>query len=468
MWSAVERFGTNAVSLIGNIILARLLSPDDFGTIGLIIIFTSIAYSLYDSGMSDSIIRKQDIKSIDYSTIFVFNLFIGFVLSIVFFLIAPIISTLFHNDNLTSLVRLYSVGIFITSATVMPLAKLRKELKQDVLARVSIFSTLSSLVIAIGAAQLGLGYWAIAIQQFSFPIFILLFLLIYSSWRPSYSFSSDVLKEHIPFSINFLFGYLLYQIGRNVNSLFVGKFFPINTMGYYTQAQKMNDVFTFSIETTLVTSSFAIIATDNDKKKSITEKLNFITYILSAVFGILILLSKPLILVLFGSKWVESAIILSMLFYQSVFSITNNYFISVLKLSNRPKLVWSISLCEKAGLILFMILLYRFGLLTLLAIPIFTFAAFSFLYIKYVSIEMKIKQKFLIIPIIRSIIILLGASVLHLVPISLQWNDISFSILSTILFIFCIILYSEFAKPTPYISIKRMLMEKYKLLKTNI
>lgn len=369
IWSLIERFGANIISLLGYVFLARLLVPADFGLVGMVAIFTSIAYSIADSGMPDGLIRKTNIKPIDYDTVFVFNAVVGLLLALLFVLFSHPISRFFSESRLIPLLQLYGFAILIQSFAIVPMTKLRKELRQDIVAKISLINTFLSMVIAIAVAYFYRSYWAIVVQQLSFSVLSLILLMFFTRWLPRFRFNLPIFKEHATFGVNLLFSYLVTIVGKNLNSLFIAKFYPIATLGYYNQAMKFQEIPSNSLESALIGASYVIVAHTEGvarKKELFVEAVNRMFFLNILMLSFLFLSAEILFAKVLGAQWHESIPYFYMLLIIASISPLNNFFITGYKLFGKSSIIFRVLLIEKIILLLAVVFLYPFGVMSIL------------------------------------------------------------------------------------------------------
>lgn len=203
-WNAFERFSGQFINLIVGVILARILTPEDFGLLGMLLLFTSVANLFVDSGMGSGLIQQQEKKSIDFSTVFIFNLVVSFLFYFLLFALAPHISAFYEEIRLTALLRILSLNIIIGALTTIQRVKLNISLDFKTLAQINIISTLLSGIIGIYFATVGLGYWSLVLQSISANLFKLFGFLIIQNWRYSLKFSIKSFKKLFGFGSKLL------------------------------------------------------------------------------------------------------------------------------------------------------------------------------------------------------------------------------------------------------------------------
>ena len=317
MWASIEKFGTQAITFIIGIILARLLTPSDYGMIGLLVVFTSISNVFVDSGFSAALIQKGKCTQEDYSTIFFFNVVIGTLCYSICFLAAPYIAAFYKIPELEQLSRVLFLVIILNSVVAVQATKLRIELNFKLQSKITIITSVLTGIIAIIAAYNGLGVWALVLQSLSSSSLTILCFYIATRWRPSLVFSWTSFRGMLKFGSNLLAANLLGTIFENLYQLTIGKFCKASDVGLYNRAYHFVQLPTNALVDILIKVNFPLMAQykdDDNKLKSVYERLlRTPMYILYPVLFLMAALSKPLILVLIGEKWVECALLLSIL-----------------------------------------------------------------------------------------------------------------------------------------------------------
>ena len=310
IWSAVQKFGNMGISFISNIVLARMLTPDDYGCIGMLAIFIVISNTFVDGGFGSALIQKKEPTQQDYSTIFWWNIFVSSVLYGVLYLSAPFIAEFYHMPLLSSVLRVQGIVLIINSLNIIQTNQLRKQLKFKRLANVTIIAHVVAAISAIGLAWKGWGVWALVAQQIIANLGISIMLWILNKWVPNLCFSKESFKQLFGFGSFILISNLINSFCNNIQGVLIGRFFPPAVMGYYTQAHKLEAIASQSFSGVVDQVSYPVLSKfQNDDKamKSVLQKLmvslSFVTF---PMMLILILVAEPLIMLLYGEQWLNS------------------------------------------------------------------------------------------------------------------------------------------------------------------
>lgn len=310
IWSSFHRFGVMLISFISNIILARLLSPDDFGCIGLLAIFITISSVFIDGGFGSALIQKRDLEHKDCSTMFLWNIILSLVLYFIMFTLAPFVSIYYKIPLLSSVLRVQGVVLILNAFSIIQTNLLRKHLQFKKLAIINVLASLISVTIAIYLANNNYGIWSLVIQQISYSLFNMIFLWKVTNWYPKMEFSRDSFCELFSFGGFVLLSNFVNTLCNNIQGLLIGRFFTPAIMGYYSQAQKLESVSSTSISSIIDQVCFPVFSEIQDNKIKLQDTLSrfikTIAYVCFPIMFILILIAKPLIILLYSEVWIKS------------------------------------------------------------------------------------------------------------------------------------------------------------------
>ena len=309
LWSGIQRFGTMGIGFISNIVLARLLSPDDYGCIGMLAIFITVSSTFVDGGFGSALIQKKEPTQRDYSTIFWWNLFLSVVLYCVLYLGAPFVSQFYRIPLLSSVLRVQGIILIINALNIIQSNQLRKKLNFRRLAVVNVVSQLVGVTVAIVAACYGWGVWALVAQQIVASTMTSLLLWTLNRWMPDMCFSLESFKQLFGFGSFILCSNFINTLCNNIQGLLIGRFFNPAIMGYYTQARKLEEVASHSFSTVIDQVSYPVLSkfqSDNEAMRNVLKKLVLVlSFMTFPLMLILILIAEPLITLLYGVKWLS-------------------------------------------------------------------------------------------------------------------------------------------------------------------
>lgn len=310
-WSAADNILSYAVSFVVSIVLARLLSPDDYGLIGLIGIFTAISVTITTAGFGNALIRKKSPSEEDYNTVFIFNLVMSIVLYIVIFLCAPAISRFFGREELVALTRVSSLSIIIGALALTQRVKLTKRIDFKTQMKITLMASISSGVIGIIMAALGFGVWALVGQQLSSSLIGMIGLWVFNKWIPQLSFSKKSFKELFGYSWKILLSRLIDTIWKELYQMVVGKFYSPATLGQYTRAAGFARLFSQNLTEVVQRVTFPVLSEiqdDKDRMIAAYRRMIKVTMFVTAICMFAVgAVAEPLIYCLIGAKWHEAA-----------------------------------------------------------------------------------------------------------------------------------------------------------------
>ncbi|MGM0589733.1 MAG: lipopolysaccharide biosynthesis protein [Bacteroidota bacterium] len=337
LWSSVHRFGTMAITFITNLVLARLLTPEDFGIIGMIMVFIALSETFVDGGFASALIQKKRPTEKDYSTIFYWNLFVSMVLFLLLYLLAPSIERFYEMESLAEILQVLGIILIINAFNIIQFNKLNKQINFKKVANIFIAAGTLGGAIGISLAYMGFGVWSLVAKMLADRFFQSIFLWSTSSWRPSFIFSKKSIKELFGYGSYMLMTNLLIRGYDNLLALIIGKLFSADQLGYYVQAEKMRSIPVKGLSAVVNQVTFPVYAELQDDidrlVQGLRKSLKAITYVNFPLMVILIIIAKPLILFLFTEKWAQSILYFQILaaggMVYSLNTVNNNVFKSL-------------------------------------------------------------------------------------------------------------------------------------------
>ena len=369
-WSACERFVQQGLQFIITIFMARLLSPVEFGLIGMLTIFMALAQSFVESGFGQALIQKQDSNYTDECSIFYFNIFIGAFSALFLCLVAPLIATFFGQPLLVPLTQALSLNLIFNSFGLIHISLLHKQIDFKTLFKAGFGATFASGVIGIAMAYKGFGIWSLICQSLSRTLINTFFLWFLNSWRPSMVFSFNALSKLLVFSSRLLFSGISDTIFGNIYILLIGKLFSPVILGYYTQAKLLQHLPVSNICTIVSRVTFSIFSTlQNDKEmlKSCLKKA--ITTLTMVIFPMMVglgLLAKNVVVVLLGEKWLPCAPYIQLFCMVGVFWPLHVINLNVLISLGHSDLLFRIEILKKILTFISVGITFRWGIIAML------------------------------------------------------------------------------------------------------
>lgn len=310
VWTALQRYSTMLIQFVSGIILARLLTPYDYGCIGMLMIFMLLAESFIDGGFGSALIQKKNPTQTDYSTIFFWNMGLSVVLYAVLFLSAPAIARFYGIPLLSDILRVQGLVLFIYGFNIVQRNQLQKKLNFKILSIVTILTSLTALTVTIIMAYKGFGVWALVAQNMLTAAIPALVFWFYVKWRPQWVFSWQSFRELFSFGFYMFLTHLLNQFGQQIQGLLIGRFYNASTMGYYSKANSTERLASTSISKVMTQVTYPLYAEMQDDKAALGNMIKKITmtvsYVTFPLMFILLLCAEPLFILLYSDRWASS------------------------------------------------------------------------------------------------------------------------------------------------------------------
>ena len=271
-WSFIDNFAQKGITFVIGIILARLLSPSEFGLIGMITIFVAISSSFINSGFGSALIRKKDCTDTDLSTVFYYNLVVGVLFFLILLVSAPVISRFFNEPQLKSLVQVLAIILVIDFLTLIQTTILTKRVDFKLQTKISVISSIFSGIIGITMAFKGFGVWSLVVKQLSQHLANSVLLWLLNRWRPLFVFSKQSFKELFSFGYKLMISGLINAIYRNVYYMIIGKYFSAQELGYYTRANNFKNLPSSNINGIISRVSYPVLAQLQGSKVYLREE----------------------------------------------------------------------------------------------------------------------------------------------------------------------------------------------------
>ncbi|MBD5312394.1 MAG: lipopolysaccharide biosynthesis protein [Bacteroides sp.] len=369
IWSSIERFSVQGILFIVTIIMARLLTPADYGLVGMLAIFIAVSQSLIDSGFSQALIRKQDRSEIDNSTVFYFNIVVGIILYIILYLCAPLIAKFYSEPKLVPITRLIGLNIIFNSLAVVQRALLTIRLDFKTQAKASLIGAIVSGIIGIIMAYTGFGVWAIVTQQIFNLALVTLFLWLLSHWKPILIYSWDSFRELFSFGSKLLGAGLLDTLYRNLYLIVIGKIFRASDLGYYTRAHQFSDFASSNVTSILQRVSYPVLCTiqnDDERLANVYRRmLRTSTFIIFPMMMLLAAVSRPLVLAFLTEKWLFASTLLIPLCFGAMWYPVHAINLNLLQVKGRSDLFLRLEIIKKCIGIMIICVTIPFGLLVM-------------------------------------------------------------------------------------------------------
>ena len=381
LWSSVGKFGTIGLQFISNLVLARLLMPRDYGVIGMLQVFIAVSSIFVTAGFGSALIQKKNPTHIDYTSVFYWNLVAAIVFYVILFFFAPTIARFYNMRDLCGVLRVQSLSLIIQAFSTVQSNQLQRQLRFKELSIRNIVATLIGTVVAIVMAFLNYGVWSLVALSLVSSFAGVLLLWKMSSWRPTWEFSWQSLKELFSFGGLMALSSFVETVYSNLQSLIIGKCFSSSDLGYYTQAKKLGDIPTTTLAVIVNEVTFPVFSKMQDEKEKLLYGLRknvaAVTYLAFPMMLLLIVISKPLILMLYGAKWDTSVDYFRVLCLGSMFYSHNSLNTNICKALGKGRVYFWLQLTKRILGIVMIVIGVQFGIYGLLwSVALFYYVAF--------------------------------------------------------------------------------------------
>lgn len=342
-WSFIDRVSVQAAQFFLGIVLARLLLPEEYGIMAILIVFIVLSQVFIDSGFTKALIQKTDRNEDDKSTVFLFNIGISLACYALLWVAAPFIASFYEIEEITILLRVVSISLIINSLFAVPATLYTIDLDFKTLTKVNLTAVLTSGIIAIYLAYTGYGVWALVYQTIIRAIVAAVFIWIIVKWRPNMRFSKESFNKMFSYGSKLLVSSLLANFFSNLNSLLIGKYVSAKDLGYYSRGIQFSQV-VFSIFSSALNSVLLPgLAPIQDQKEQLTGHTRTIiktsALITVPIFFGLALLAEPIILVLLTEKWRLAIPIMQIFCIARLITIISSINVNILYVIGRTDLV---------------------------------------------------------------------------------------------------------------------------------
>lgn len=350
-WNSIETFSRNGINFIIGIILARLLSPVEFGIIGMVMIFITISDTFVDSGFRESLIRKKKCTQADYSTVFYFNFAVSVIFYLLLFFTSNYIASFFNEPALGKVLKVVGLVIIFNSFRVIQQTLLEKSMNFKLQAKITFTCSIISGLSGITIGYLGFGVWSLVAKMVLYSLLVSLFFWTFNKWRPSLVFSKTSFDELFSFGSKLLISSMITRIFENIYVFVIARFFSAVTLGFYSQAKKFNQITSHNLNVIVSKVSYPALASvsNNGKQlkrgyKKIIKTVMFISCFMMLFVGVA---SEAIIVTLLGQKWLQTAEFLSIMCYGAMLYPLQALNLNMLKVKGRSDLFLKVNLVKK-------------------------------------------------------------------------------------------------------------------------
>lgn len=339
IWSAIDRFSSQGIQFLVMLIMARLLTPKDYGIVGMLSVFIAISTVIVDSGFGKALIRKKDLKDEDNSTVFFSNLIIAILLYSALFFCAPYIAKFYNTTELVSVTRVLCLLIVFNSLAIVPKAIFTRSLDFKTQAKASLLSAIISGTIGVTMALKGFSYWALVFQLLSNSVISAVLIWVLSRWKPRLFFSRESFRNLFSFGSKLMFASITDRIYQNIYPIVIGKVFSAEVLGYYSRAHNFSDFPSSNFTGIIQHVSYPTMCSLQDDDillKSVSKKfLKLSAYVIFPIMIGMVCLAYPMVVVIIGKQWAFTSELLQIISFQMIWYPINAINVNILQAKGR-------------------------------------------------------------------------------------------------------------------------------------
>lgn len=370
IWTFAQQFGTQLISFAISIVLARLLVPEDFGTIALFGVVMGIASAFISGGMGSSLIRDAKSDERDYSTVFLFNIALSVIMYVIIFLLSPFIADFYDMPILTPIIRVYALVLVINAFNIIQSTRLTKSMDFKTQFKIQLPSLIIGGITGIVFAYAGFGVWSLVYSALIQNTISTLQHWFYSDWRPKFIFDREKFHRHFSFGYKMTLSGLLDIIFNNIYPILIGKLFTASQLGYYNRADSLKQLPVSNLSGALNKVTFPLFAKishDDEKLRDVYQRLmRVVIFIIAPTLALMVVMAEPLIRFLLTDKWLPAVPYLQILAISGVLYPIHAYNLNILQVKGRSDLFLRLEVIKKLLTVLILILSIPFGIFGLL------------------------------------------------------------------------------------------------------
>lgn len=346
LWKFVEQASIGIVGFVISIVLARLLTPSDYGLIGMLAVFIALSNTLIDSGFASALIQKKNRTDLDLNTVFYFNIFISIVCYTILFFCAPLIAAFYKTPLLVTILRVLGLNLILGSFNSIQRTQLTIKIDFKTTTKVSFTGSVAGGIIGIILAYTGLGVWALVAQTITNTIFASIVLWFSSKWRPSFIFSFTSLKALFSYGSKLMIAGIYAITLNNLYNIIIGKYYQTKELGVYTRAYQLPELISGTLNSVINSVTFPLLSSINDDRKRMisvySRMLSMTAFIIFPVMTLLAILSHSFVSVLLTEKWIAVVPLMQWLCFARMMTPINAINLNILKASGRSDLfLWA-------------------------------------------------------------------------------------------------------------------------------
>lgn len=349
-WSLLDNVSQQLINFVVGIVLARLLMPEDFGVVGIVVVFISFANLFVDLGLNEAVINKQHADSLDFNTLFWSNIFLGFLSVTIIYFNSNFLSDFFDIEELSFYLRLTSLGILFYSISSIQRVLLTKELNFKIIAQVSFISVFVSGCVAIYMAFAGYGALSLVVRMSLGQFITMLLFLVQRKWQPSFKFEYHRFISMLKYGSNLFFTRFANSLFSNVIIFVIGKIYTPQILGFYSRADNFKNLFSNNLSLAIQRVSFSDISrnqTEDSQNATFYSYFKIHGYLLTILCSVLVFCSEEFIILLIGQKWLPSLSYMNLLILFGVVYCFYNFNLNFLAARGDTKQYFYLELVSK-------------------------------------------------------------------------------------------------------------------------
>ena len=370
-WTSLDQVTALTLGFIFEVILARLLSPSDYGLLAMIAVFNAVALTFVNSGFGSALVRKPDMSDNDTTTAFCFNIVVGIVSAAILCLIAPYVAIFYDKPILASLLRAESLILIILSFSVVQFSQLSRRLDFKSKMIVNMTAQIIAGVVSITAAYHGFGVWSLVLKHIVNSLITVIMLWVMSPWRPRGKWDKKSLKYLWGYGSKLLASGVLNTVFGNIYPIVIGKFFSASELGYYGRARGYA-----GLPSVLQQVTFPVLSKIQGETERLADSyrrmLRFSVFVLFPIMIGMAALAHPLVVTLVTDKWAPCVPYLQVICFSSMWYPVHAINLNLLQVKGRSDLFLKLEIIKKAILLIAVFICVPFGVMGICVGAIFT------------------------------------------------------------------------------------------------
>lgn len=375
-WAAIDQFSNQLVLFMVSVLIARILSPEDYGVIAIVMIFVSLSGILVNSGFGTAVIQRREISQELCSSVFFFNMTVSVLLYIAIYLSSPLIASFFDMPVLAPVLRILGIMIVINATFLMQVSLLTRELNFKKQSFVHLTATLVSGSIGLSLAYAGYGLWSLVAQSLSNALVTSLAYWIASSWRPLRHYAAKDLKELWGYSSRLLASGLLDGLFTHIQSLAIGKFYTAADLGFYSQGRRAPDLLAPGLTSVVQRVTFPALATIQDDiprlRSSYRRIIGVVVLLIFPIMLVLAAVARPFVLVLLTEKWLPATPFLQIICLAMTLYPLNAINLNICKVMGRSDIFLRLEIIKKTIALALVVIAIPWGVLAIASSALLT------------------------------------------------------------------------------------------------